>query len=78
MHLLTSSLPSLTMIESSGRLFLRPTKLYLSIQLANRMNLIVSIIRPFKWQIKELIIVTTREYILLGYEINRWSMVLVM
>lgn len=66
------------MIESSARLFLRLTKLYLSIQLANRVNLIVSIIRPFKWQIKELIIVTTREYILLCYEINRWSMVLVM
>lgn len=66
------------MIESSARLFLRLTKLYLSIQLANRVNLIVSIIRPFKWQIKELIIVTTREFVLLGYEINRWSMVLVM
>lgn len=66
------------MIERSARLFLRLTKLYLSIQLANRMNLIVSIIRPFKWQIKELIIVTTREFVLLGYEINRWSMVLVM
>lgn len=78
MHLLTPSLPSLTMIESSARLFLRLTKLYLSIQFANRMNLIVSIIRPFKWQIKELIIVTTREFVLLGYEINRWSMVLVM